>query len=174
MKKRINTIKDKILVQGGTDNELKNHEIRLNSDFSLSERVNGSVRRLGVGGGQGGAAGKALYPVTAEIFNSFEVQGDSNLSLVASDIENGIQIEVNILNGEQMQLESPISFLVFIPANVSISNVRPFGMAGSGMLCFLKHGTIDGEKYICFELSGTMVRKGSSFIQVSMYTDEKL
>lgn len=43
MKKRINTIKNKVLVQGGTNDELKEHEIRLNSDLSFTERINGKI-----------------------------------------------------------------------------------------------------------------------------------
>lgn len=60
MKKRINTIDGKILVQGGTDNELKSNEIRVNADKSLTERVNGEI--VNVGGGSGGG----LRPVTAD------------------------------------------------------------------------------------------------------------
>lgn len=60
MKKRINTIDGKILVQGGTDNELKSNEIRINADKSLTERVNGEI--VNVGGGSGGG----LRPVTAD------------------------------------------------------------------------------------------------------------
>lgn len=47
MKKRINTIDGKILVQGGTDNELKSNEIRVNADKTLTERVNGEVVTIG-------------------------------------------------------------------------------------------------------------------------------
>lgn len=47
MKKRIHTIDGKILVQGGTDNELKSNEIRVNADKTLTERVNGEVVSAG-------------------------------------------------------------------------------------------------------------------------------
>ena len=47
MKKRITTIDGKILVQGGTDNELKSNEIRVNADKTLTERVNGEVVTIG-------------------------------------------------------------------------------------------------------------------------------
>ena len=60
MKKRINTIDGKILVQGGTDNELKSNEIRVNADKTLTERVNGEI--VNVGGGSGGS----LRPATAD------------------------------------------------------------------------------------------------------------
>jgi hypothetical protein len=60
MKKRINTIDGKILVQGGTDNELKSNEIRVNADKSLTERVNGEIVNVGGSGGGG------LRPITAE------------------------------------------------------------------------------------------------------------
>ena len=60
MKKRINTIDGKILVQGGTDNELKSNEIIVNADKTLTERVNGEV--VNVGGGSGGG----LRPITAD------------------------------------------------------------------------------------------------------------
>lgn len=61
MKRRINKIKNKILVQGGTDNELKDYEIRLNPDMSLSERVNGEVVSAGE---QGGANLAVQYGLT--------------------------------------------------------------------------------------------------------------
>lgn len=71
MKKRINTIKDKILVQGGTDNELKNHEIRLNSDFSFSERVGGKV--VNVGGSSLGDFSRIGYTSDNNVLqNAFE------------------------------------------------------------------------------------------------------
>lgn len=54
MKKRINTIDGKILVQGGTDNELKSNEIRVNADKTLTERVDGKIVSAG-GSGSGGA-----------------------------------------------------------------------------------------------------------------------
>ena len=60
MKKRIYTIDGKILVQGGTDNELKSNEIRVNADKTLTERVDGKV--VSVGGSTGGG----LRPVTAD------------------------------------------------------------------------------------------------------------
>lgn len=61
MKKRINTIDGKILVQGGTDNELKSNEIRVNADKSLTERVNGEIVNVG-----GGSTGGGLRLVTAD------------------------------------------------------------------------------------------------------------
>ena len=61
MKKRINTIDGKILVQGGTDNELKSNEIRVNADKSLTERVDGKIVSAG-GSGSGGG----LRPATAD------------------------------------------------------------------------------------------------------------
>lgn len=61
MKKRINTIDGKILVQGGTDNELKSNEIRVNADKTLTERVNGEIVNVG-----GGSTGGGLRPVTAD------------------------------------------------------------------------------------------------------------
>lgn len=60
MKKRINTIDGKILVQGGTDNELKSNEIRVNADKTLTERVDGKI--VSAGGGSGGS----LRPATAD------------------------------------------------------------------------------------------------------------
>lgn len=54
MKKRINTIDGKILVQGGTDNELKSNEIRVNADKTLTERVDGKIVNVGGGSGAGG------------------------------------------------------------------------------------------------------------------------
>lgn len=62
MKKRINTIDGKILVQGGTDNELKSNEIRVNADKTLTERVDGKI--VSAGGGSG--AGGGLRPITAD------------------------------------------------------------------------------------------------------------
>lgn len=53
MKKRINTIDGKILVQGGTDNELKSNEIRVNADKTLTERVDGKIVSVGSGSGSG-------------------------------------------------------------------------------------------------------------------------
>lgn len=61
MKKRIHTIDGKILVQGGTDNELKSNEIRVNADKTLTERVNGEIVNVG-----GGSTGGGLRPVTAD------------------------------------------------------------------------------------------------------------
>ena len=61
MKKRINTIDGKILVQGGTDNELKSNEIRVNADKTLTERVDGKIVSAG-GSGTGGG----LRPITAD------------------------------------------------------------------------------------------------------------
>lgn len=60
MKKRINTIDGKILVQGGTDNELKSNEIRVNADKTLTERVDGKI--VSAGGGSG--AGAKIVPLT--------------------------------------------------------------------------------------------------------------
>lgn len=65
MKKRINTIDGKILVQGGTDNELKSNEIRVNADKTLTERVDGKIVSAG-GSGSGGG----IRPVTADDFSS--------------------------------------------------------------------------------------------------------
>jgi hypothetical protein len=61
MKKRINTIDGKILVQGGTDNELKSNEIRVNADKSLTERVNGEIVNVG------GSGGAKIVPYTKDI-----------------------------------------------------------------------------------------------------------
>lgn len=62
MKKRINTIDGKILVQGGTDNELRSNEIRVNADKTLTERIDGKIVSAGGSSGTGGE----LRPVTAD------------------------------------------------------------------------------------------------------------
>lgn len=67
MKKRINTIDGKILVQGGTDNELKSNEIRVNADKTLTERVDGKIVSAG-GSGSGVVDNPDDYEQTLTLF----------------------------------------------------------------------------------------------------------
>lgn len=91
MKKRINTIDGKILVQGGTNNELKSNEIRVNADKSLTERVNGEIVNVGSGSGGG------LRPITADDVDivflnalSDEVQPFSDVITLPANIGLGV------------------------------------------------------------------------------------
>lgn len=68
MKKRINTIDGKILVQGGTDNELKSNEIRVNADKTLTERVDGKIVSAGGGSGSGVVDNPDDYEQTLTLF----------------------------------------------------------------------------------------------------------
>lgn len=77
MKKRIYTIDGKILVQGGTDNELKSNEIRVNADKSMTERVNGEIVNVG------GSTGGGIRPVTADDFSSIVL---SNSEMGSKDV----------------------------------------------------------------------------------------
>lgn len=83
MKKRIHTIDGKILVQGGTDNELKSNEIRVNADKSLTERVDGKVVSVG-GSGTGGNV--KIVPLT----NQCKVE-----VVDTGDLVNWIEITMN-------------------------------------------------------------------------------
>lgn len=78
MKKRIHTIDGKILVQGGTDNELKDNEIRVNADKTLTERVNGEVVNVG------GSTGGGIRPVTADDFSSIVLSNSEAGSMDAT------------------------------------------------------------------------------------------
>ena len=81
MKKRINTIDGKILVQGGTDNELKSNEIRVNADKTLTERVDGKIVSAGGGSGSDGAK---IVPLTNQCkvyYDTESVSGWRELSL---------------------------------------------------------------------------------------------
>lgn len=106
MKKRIHTIDGKILVQGGTDNELKSNEIRINSDKSMTERVNGEI--VNVGGGQGGD----IRPVTAEDFSSI-VLSNSEAGLMDATFSDTItlteQTTISLkLNNKKAYLVQPV------------------------------------------------------------------
>lgn len=107
MKKRINTIDGKILVQGGTDNELKSNEIRVNADKSLTERVNGEIVNVG-----GGSTGGGLRPVTAEDFSSILLSNSEagSMDAIFSDtITLTGQTAINIrLNNKKADLVQPI------------------------------------------------------------------
>ena len=108
MKKRINTIDGKILVQGGTDNELKSNEIRVNADKSLTERVDGKIVSVGSGSGTGGG----LRPVTAEDFSSI-VLSNSEAGIMDAIFSDTItlngQTTISIrLNNKKADLVQPI------------------------------------------------------------------
>ena len=101
MKKRINTIDGKILVQGGTDNELKSNEIRVNADKSLTERVDGKV--VNVGGGAGGG----LRPATADDIQValYKVSGGNS---IIEDWTNELQIPSQASLDIYSKKEAPI------------------------------------------------------------------
>lgn len=106
MKKRINTIDGKILVQGGTDNELKSNEIRVNADKTLTERVNGEVVNVG------GSTGGGLRPVTADDFSSI-VLSNSEAGSMDETFSDTItltgQTTISIkLNNKKADLVQPI------------------------------------------------------------------
>ena len=61
MKKRINTIKGKYIVQGGDDNTLKDNEIRINSDLTMTERVNGEIVNTSSSGSNQGGGGNSPF-----------------------------------------------------------------------------------------------------------------
>ena len=61
MKKRINTIKGKYIVQGGDDNTLKDNEIRINSDLTMTERVNGEIVNTSSSGSNQGGGGNSSF-----------------------------------------------------------------------------------------------------------------
>lgn len=107
MKKRINTIDGKILVQGGTDNELKSNEIRVNADKTLTERVNGEIVNVGGSGGSGGG----LRPVTADDFQTISLF--SEMGYIDSPFINSIQVQGNTrliikLNNTKVDLVQPV------------------------------------------------------------------
>lgn len=111
MKKRINTIDGKILVQGGTDNELKSNEIRVNADKSLTERVNGEIVNVG-GSTGGGSTGGGLRPVTADDFSSIYLYNNETggMNATFSDtITLTEQTAINIrLNNKKADLVQPV------------------------------------------------------------------
>lgn len=108
MKKRIYTIDGKILVQGGTDNELKSNEIRINADKSMTERVNGEIVNVGGSSGSGGG----LRPVTADDFSSIVLSNseDGSMDAIFSDtITLTEQTAINIrLNNKKADLVQPV------------------------------------------------------------------
>lgn len=107
MKKRINTIDGKILVQGGTDNELKSNEIRVNADKSMTERVNGEIVNVGGSSGSGGG----IRPVTAEDFSSITLYNSEAGSMDATfsdTITLTEQTTISIrLNNKKAELVQP-------------------------------------------------------------------
>lgn len=106
MKKRINTIDGKILVQGGTDNELKSNEIRVNADKSLTERVNGEIVNVG------GSTGGGIRPVTADDFSSILLSNSEADSMDATFSDTIIltgQTAINIrLKNKKADLVQPV------------------------------------------------------------------
>ena len=103
MKKRINTIDGKILVQGGTDNELKSNEIRVNADKTLTERVNGEIVNVGGSSGSGGG----LRPATADDIQValYKVSGGNS---IIEDWTNELQIPSQASLDIYSKKEAPI------------------------------------------------------------------
>lgn len=105
MKKRVHTIDGKILVQGGTDNELKSNEIRVNADKSLTERVNGEIVNVGGSGGE-------LRPVTADDFSSIVLSNSEAGSMDATFSDTITLTEQTIisikLNNKKADLVQPV------------------------------------------------------------------
>lgn len=114
MKKRINTIDGKILVQGGTDNELKSNEIRVNADKSLTERVNGEI--VNVGGGSGGG----LRPATADDIEVSMEKGMEGSSII-EDWANELQIPSNATININSKIEAPMYINISALSGLNVS-----------------------------------------------------
>ena len=143
MKKRINTIDGKILVQGGTDNELKSNEIRVNADKTLTERVDGKIVSVG---GSGATDNPDDY--------------EKRYTLIATDASGAVKQHT----AEELHwdLDLPSPFLGFDPVKLEIvceyiKDGVPYRFIPETYRVTLKFGDVTRYPYFDYELVDNVI-----------------